>query len=253
VFAERSSLVAFARRALDVLLPPVCLSCGVEVDAPGRLCAACWSRVTFLAPPFCACCGLPFDYDLGPGALCAACAAAPPRFGRARAVLRYDEHSRGLILRLKHADRLEGAGAFGAWMARAGAELLDPGTLVAPVPLHRWRLLRRRYNQAALLALHVARAAGEEVEAVTDLLARRRATPAQAGLGRAQRARNVQGAFVVRPHHEEIVRGRHVVLVDDVLTTGATLEACARPLLRAGAARVDALVLARVVRDEVAG
>lgn len=239
-----------AARMLDVLLPPVCLNCGEVVDSPGRLCAPCWTGISFIAPPFCACCGLPFPFDLGPGALCAACIASPPRYGRARAVLRYDDHSRGLVLRLKHADRLEGAAAFGLWMARAGADLLAPGSLIAPVPLWRWRLFRRRYNQSALLALGIGRAAGPELTVIPDLLVRRRSTGSQAGLGRTQRARNVQGAFALGPAHGEVVRGRAVVLVDDVLTTGATLEACARPLLRAGATRVDALVLARVVRDE---
>ncbi len=241
---------ALAGRVLDLLLPPVCLNCGEVVDSPGRLCAPCWTGISFIAPPFCACCGLPFPYDLGPEALCAACIASQPRYGRARAVLRYDDHSRGLVLRLKHADRLEGAGAFGLWMARAGADLLAPGSLIAPVPLWRWRLFRRRYNQSALLALGIGRAVGPGISVIPDLLVRRRSTGSQAGLGRAQRARNVQGAFAVGAEHADRVRGRAVVLVDDVLTTGATLEACARPLLRAGAARVDALVLARVVRDE---
>jgi ComF family protein len=160
--------------------------------------------------------------------------------------MRYDEGARPLILRFKHADRTEAAPAFARWMARSGAALLEDCDLIAPVPLHRWRLLRRRYNQAALLALELSRLADRP--AVPDLLERRRNTPSQGRMSRSQRALNVRGAFAVAPRHRERVRGARVLLVDDVLTTGATLEACARALKRAGAARVEVLTLARVVR-----
>ncbi len=160
--------------------------------------------------------------------------------------MRYDEASRGLVLGFKHADRTDGAPAYGAWLARAGAELIAEADLIAPVPLHWMRLFARRYNQAALLARALARRAGRPVAA--DLLLRRRHTPSQGRLSPAQRRRNVAGAFAVKPSRRPLLEGRRVLLVDDVLTTGATASACARTLRRDGARAVDVLVLARVVR-----
>jgi ComF family protein len=230
--------------ALDLLLPPRCLGCGVPVDRNGLLCTECWSGLNFIAPPLCDCCGLPFAYAVAERTRCAACLAVPPDFARARAVLVYDDASRRLILGFKHADRLEAAPAFGRWLARAGAELAAGADLIVPVPLHRWRLFRRRYNQAAVLALALGREVGRPV--VPDLLVRRRATPSQGGLGRAGRRRNVAGAFALRRGPADRVAGRRILLVDDVHTTGATVGACARVLRQAGAAAVDVLTLARV-------
>ena len=170
----------------------------------------------------------------------------PFPFHRARAVFRYDEASRALILRFKHADRLEGVPAFAKWMARAGLELLQDSPLIIPVPLHRWRLLGRRYNQAALLALALGRETGAGVDVLS--LVRHRFTPVQGHLGRAERARNVRGAFSVPPKRRPKVEGRRVVLVDDVMTTGITLAECALALLKAGATSVDVLTLGRVIR-----
>lgn len=239
-------LGGLGRIVLDAVLPPRCLACGVEVAAPGQLCVACWRGVGFLGPPQCAACGLPFEHDMGAGALCAVCLRRRPPYGRARAVFRYDDASRGMVLAFKHGDRTDAAPAFGRWLARAGAELLEDADLVVPVPLHRWRLLRRRYNQSALLALAVSRSSG--VAAVPDLIRRVRATASQGGLSAGQRRRNVAGAFRVAPRLADRVAGRRVVLVDDVHTTGATLVACTGALRRAGATNVDVLTLARVVR-----
>lgn len=248
--ALRRAAGRLGRAALDTVLPPRCLSCRAEVAAPGTLCHACWQTLAFLGPPHCAGCGLPFPFDPGPGTRCADCLRDPPPWGRARAVLRYDDASRGLAVPFKHADRTDMAPALGAWLARAGAELLADADVLVPVPLHRFRLIARRYNQAALLALAAGKAAG--VAVVPDALVRTRNTPSQGRLKPGERAKNVRGAFAVRPGRVEAIAGRRVVLVDDVLTTGATAEACTRALARAGAAAVDVLTLARVIRSGVA-
>jgi ComF family protein len=244
------TLEAIARAALDVVLPPRCLSCAESVDRQGTLCTRCWSGLTFLAPPWCACCGEPFEGVVGTDpsddTICARCAGSSPPYARARSALSYDDGSRGMIVGFKHADQTYAASAFGGWLVRAGADMLTPGVIVAPVPLHRWKLFSRRYNQAALLAKDVGRRAGLPV--LQGLLVRHRRTTPQGAYGRAGRQRNIRGAFHVRPALVERVRGRPVVLIDDVLTTGATVAECARVLLRAGAGRVDVLTVARVIR-----
>lgn len=240
----RALLLRTARALLDLLLPPRCLACSEEVSEPQALCAPCWRKVTFLGEPCCACCGLPFDYDLGSGALCGACSRAPPAYDRARSALRYDEGSRRLVLSFKHGDRLHAAPAFGEWMRRAGAGLLADADLMIPVPLHWTRLLRRRYNQAALLAYAIRAHGGPAV--APDALRRRRRTPSQGKFGPEERRRNVRRPFALK--NGIGVKGLKVVLIDDVLTTGATVGECARILKRAGAARVDVLTLARSLR-----
>ena len=239
-------LKRLSRTLLDLVLPPRCLSCGEEVESAHGLCAACWQKLSFLGAPCCACCGLPFAYELGADALCGACTRARPAYDRARSALRYDEGSRRLVLGFKHGDRLHGAPAFGAWMRRAGAELLRDADYLVPVPLHWTRLFRRRYNQSALLAYAIHRAGGPDVAA--DWLTRRRRTPSQGEFGPEGRRRNVQGAFALR--RGRTVGNLRLVLIDDVLTTGATVEECARVLRRAGAARIDVLTLTRSLRQE---
>ncbi len=232
---------AAARTVLNALLPPRCLACAAVVDDAGALCGDCFGRMTFVAPPLCAVCGTPFEGpSAGDGALCGACIAAPPVYARARAVFLYDEASRGLVLKLKHGDRTDAAIHLARWMQRSGAGLLSACDVMVPVPLHRWRLLLRTYNQAALLANALGRLTGKAV--AVDALRRVKATPSQGGLSRAARARNVGGAFAAKGE----VAGKRVLLIDDVFTTGATAEACGRALLDAGAAAVDVLVLARV-------
>jgi ComF family protein len=234
---------------LDLLLPPRCLACRSPVEAQGGLCARCWRGLTFLGPPWCRACGYPLPHALPEAPLCGRCATAMPAYARARAALRYDDGSRRLILAFKHADRTDVARPFGRWLAQAGAELVADAELVAPVPLHRWRLLRRGYNQAAVLAHALARESA--LALVPDLVQRVRATPSQQGLSAAARSENVtSGAFRVPRRHHARLAGRRVLLIDDVLTTGATATACTRTLERAGAAAVDVLTLARVVRDQ---
>ena len=233
----------------DLLFPPLCIACREPLGQGQGFCASCWSKITFLDGPMCECCGLPFGVDPGPGARCAVCLAKPPSFDRARAILAYDESSRGPILALKHADRLELVPGFVQWLARTGKDLIEECDLMVPVPLHRTRLWRRRYNQAAELARALGRRSGKAV--AVQALVRARATESQGAMVSARaRRRNVLGAFKVPDTTS--VRGRNVLVVDDVLTTGATAEACARALKQAGAVKVHILVLARVVKGSEA-
>jgi ComF family protein len=233
---------------LDFGLPPLCPACRAPVAADSGLCAACWSRLSFIAPPYCERLGIPFVYDPGPGILSMQAIAAPPAYTRARAAVRYDEIARSLVHALKYGDRLDLAPTLGGWMARAGRELLADADALVPVPLHWRRLWGRRFNQSAALADVMAARSG--VPVMSDALKRVRSTPQQVGLGRTERAANVQGAFRVAPKDRDRVRGRRLVVVDDVLTSGATVDTCARALLHAGAANVDVIVFARVVESD---
>lgn len=240
------TLHAASRVALDALLPPRCLACGTQVVEPGALCADCFGGVEFLSEPVCASCGDPFELPMKPGALCAGCISDPPPWRHARAVFRYDGVARDLILRFKHADRTETAPAFARWMLRVARPMIERADLIAPVPLHRGRLMKRRYNQAALLARQIDRQSdGAPGRFAPNLLVRARKTPSQEGMGRRARRRNVRGAFALTD--PDAVGGRTILLVDDVLTTGATAGECARVLLQAGAAAVDVVTVARVV------
>ncbi len=231
--------------ARDHLWPPVCAACDAPVASAAGLCPDCWDAVTFLGRPQCHACGVPLPFDPGPGALCGDCTRARPPYDRARAAFVYDDASRGMILAFKHADRTDLGPALVNWLRRPAAPLLADADIVAPVPLHWSRLLGRRYNQSAMLANALARQAG--LRAVPDLLIRKRRTGTQGGKSRTARRRNVQGAFRVAGRHVPMLRDERVLLVDDVMTTGATLEACARALLRSGAAAVDVVTIARVV------
>jgi ComF family protein len=244
-------LPASARRAtygvLDLLLPPRPLD-EPESRAAGvqwrGLTPPAWSRISFIEAPFCDRCGAPFDYDLGPGVICATCRREAPAFDHARAACVYDEHVSDLILKLKHADRTDLSGLFARWIARAAADLLPRIDSVVPVPLHRWRLLSRRYNQAAEIARPLARQS--RLAYWPDALVRRRSTGSQGGKSGDARRANVAGAFAVARAWRRRVAGRRILLVDDVLTTGATAEGCAMALKAAGAACVDVAVIARV-------
>ncbi len=236
-------LAKAAATVADFLLPGRCLRCGIVVSETGALCSSCWEGMSFIAAPHCDRCGQPFEVDPVGGGICASCIADPPAYARARSVFRYDDASRALILRFKHGDRTGAAPHFARWMARAGGELLAGDPVLVPVPLHPWRLWRRRYNQAAMLAQAIAKQAGKPC--IPDALVRVRATPSQGRLGRGQRRRNVKGAFQVK--RAGAIEGNRVILVDDVLTTGATVDECVRVLQRGGASQVDVLTLARVV------
>jgi len=240
---QGASLAAAARFALDLVLPPQGLDGGARPASVG-LSAAAWSRIHFLEDPVCDGCGVPFEFSLGEGARCAACMARPRAFARARAACLYDDASRGLILQLKHADRPELAGLFALWLSRTAAPLVEEADLIAPVPLHPLRLLRRRYNQSAEIARALARLTDRPY--VPELLVRRRATESQGGKSGRGRRLNVRGAFEVPARQATRLAGRRVLLIDDVMTTGSTAEACAKALLQAGALAVDVAVAARV-------
>jgi ComF family protein len=231
---------------LDLLFPPLCLGCRAMVGEAG-FCAACWSAISFLDGPGCACCGLPLAVALEGDTICAGCLAMPPAFDKARAIMAYDDKSRGAILALKHADRLDLVPGFARWLGRTGRMLLDDCDVIVPVPLHRSRLWRRRYNQSAELARRLAKLGRGLYEPFA--LIRSRPTTSQGAMpGAKARRRNVLGAFKVPDPGK--VKGKRVLLLDDVLTTGATVQACARALKRAGAQRVHVLVLARVVKAQ---
>ena len=232
---------ALIGRALDWIYPPQALDGGAR-PLSGGLSAQAWSRIHFIADPLCDGCGAPFEFD--PGARCAACQSRPRAFGRARAAVIYDEASRDLILQFKHADRLDLAPLLAGWIGRSAAELIAEADAIAPVPLHPLRLMRRRYNQAAEIARPLARQHG--LTYLPDALILKRATGTQGGKSGSGRRRNVAGAFVVPKGREKQVAGRRILLIDDVLTTGATAEACAKAFLQAGAACVDLAVVARV-------
>ena len=236
----------FFRSVLDFLLPPHCPSCETQVPVQGTFCAQCFGQLSFITEPLCQACGLPFASaaQAGRARLCPTCMAHPPAWGQARAALLYDDAARGLVLAMKHADRQENAAVLAPHMARAGRDLLARADVLVPVPLHRWRLFRRGFNQAALLAQALRRLGGPP--AVLDGLQRTRRTQALGTLSAAARAAEMAGAVAVRPSRRAALAGRRVLLVDDVMTSGATATACTRALLDAGAAHVDVLVATRV-------
>jgi len=227
-------------------LPPLCPATGQPVDSHGMVTPDYWASLRFIRKPHCPRCAIPYPFEMeGEDLICAACLDNPPRFERARAALVYDDASRTLILRFKHGDQLQAVRTLVPWMIQAGNDILAQSDVIMPVPLHRWRLLKRRYNQAGLLVQALGRHLNKPVS--LDGLLRIRATPPQGHQTRKDRADNVKKAFAVNPRYD--VTGKTIVLVDDVMTTGATLNECADALLSAGAKLVDVLVVARATRD----
>ncbi|MEQ7156050.1 ComF family protein [Brevundimonas aurifodinae] len=239
------TLRALGRGLTDLILPPLAHD-SVEATAQAGLTPDAWSRVVFLEDPVCDGCGAAFEFDGGPFASdrCAACIALPHRFARCRAACVYDEASRGLILKFKHGDQQQFAPLFARWLSRAAAPLIEDADAICPVPLHPTRLLGRRFNQAAEVARPLAHTARRDY--LADALIRSRPTDSQGGRSARGRRINVKSAFAVTEAGARRVRGRRVLLIDDVLTTGATAEACATALLAAGARAVDLAVIARV-------
>ena len=231
---------------MDTLFPARCAACRELVGRHGALCSACWQNIHFIADPICFKCGLPFEYTIGESALCGRCMEQKPVFTQARAVFKYDATSKGQLLAFKYHDKTQLAPVFGEWLAHAiAADYATKTQAIIPVPLHYSRLLGRRYNQAALLA----HALGKRINlpVLPDTLQRTRKTPPQSGMSRRQRIDNMRAAFRVAPQKCPQIKGKSVILVDDVMTTGATLDACARALHDAGVPDVYVLTIARTV------
>jgi ComF family protein len=232
---------------LRVLYPPQCISCGTLVEETGALCGTCWQETPFLDGAVCDSCGAPMIGAVAAGDLCDQCLTIARPWSRGRAALAYRDNGRKLVLALKHGDRLDLARPAARWMARAGAPILREGMLAVPVPAHRWRLLRRRYNQAAVLAQALARVS--DLEYLPEALVRNRRTRVQDGMGQEARFVNLSGAIAPHARHGARLRGADVLLIDDVMTSGATLAAAAEAARAAGAREVRVLVLARVAKD----
>jgi ComF family protein len=245
---------SLVREIVDFALPPRCPACGVITPEPHRFCFPCWQKLTFLGDPCCIRCGLPFAYG-DSDVECGRCLAEPPRFDRLRAAVAYGEIARTVVLKLKYSGRPGIAETLARFMLRHLPETAGKGAgegtmkapLLVPVPLHRWRIWKRGYNQAALIASALGRASGLAV--APELLHRTRSTPPLKGLGRRERALAVRGAFDVAAEGRETLAGRPVILVDDIFTSGATAGACGLALKRAGAASVSILCWARVVGE----
>lgn len=232
-------------RALDFVLPPTCFGCAVEVEEQGGLCPSCWSGLHFISNPYCKSCGFPFAHDMPDGVLCASCHSDAPGFDGARAALAYNAESRPLVLAFKHGGRSEGLKTMAKWLKAATSDFLDEVDLIIPVPLHGMKLFRRKFNQSAWLADALSAECG--IPSDSFILKRVKNTRTQGGLSRHQREKNVRAAFRVAEDALDRVKGRQILLVDDVLTTGATVENCTKALKKAGADIVYIGTLARVV------
>jgi ComF family protein len=243
----RAGIRGALEQVVDAVLPPRCVVTGELVERQGMVAPAAWADLDFIADPFCNACGFPFDYEVDKGSLCVECLGEHPPYESARAALKYTDASRALILGFKHGDRTYAVKAFVPWMKRAGETMLAQADYLVPVPLHHWRLVSRRYNQAALIAGYLAKETGKDV--LPDALVRTRATPSQGYLNAKERFKNVRRAFAMNRSRKKQIAGKKIILIDDVYTTGATVKECAEVLLKGGAEKVHVLTLARVTRD----
>ncbi len=238
----------YIHRAINLVLPPRCPVSGDEVDRQGMLSPQVWAGLDFLVEPFCRRCTMPFDFDNGTGHhLCGACLEHEPEYTCARAALKYNDTSRDLVLGFKHGDQIQAILSFLPWLKAAGQEFLGEADYIIPVPLHRWRLLARRYNQSAILAQRIGKDVG--IPSLITGLKRTRHTPSQGNLRSRDRQKNVNKAFAINARYKDRIMGKSIVLVDDVYTTGSTVNECAKVLKKAGAKDVYVLCIARTVRE----
>ncbi|MDI1226141.1 MAG: ComF family protein [bacterium] len=243
------SIATLWNTTLNMILPPRCAGSGAVVDAQGMVAPGFWSELSFIDNPFCDTCGVPFGFGSTVGTICAGCLDEEPEFTRARSAVVYNDASRKLVMGFKYGDRLHAVQTFVPWLARAGADLIADADIVIPVPLHARRLWQRRFNQSAILGEMLAKRSNRSF--APDALTRPRYTVKQKGLSRKERLANVRGAFAVDEKQAAGLRGKNILLVDDVYTSGATLNECARILKKAGAEKVYVLTIARVTRDDV--
>ena len=236
------------RAAIDGIYPPSCTGCGRQTAEPGALCGACWNSIKFITKPYCEIYGTPFSTELGDGMISARAIADPPPYARSRAAVAYQGLAMRFVHGLKFQDRQDSAGWMAGWMARAAPELLADADIIVPVPLHWRRLVSRRFNQSALLAQKLAQATGKPFAPLA--LKRVKSTITQRGLTAKERDANVKRAFVVPDSHTINVQGRHILLIDDVITTGSTVAEATKALFKAGAAQVDVLAFAMVLKQD---
>ncbi len=240
-------LSGIARLLLDIIYPPECPSCRTPVETVHNLCSECFAKLRLITKPMCACCGIPFVVPTGEDGKCPECLAEPPAFDRTRSVMVYDGVSAPLIHALKFQDQWAGLERYTAMLCASGTELLAGADMIVPIPLHWRRLWRRKYNQSALLAYGISRQTN--ILCLPDLLWRTRYTKPQMRLKRSERAKNVRNVFAVAEKFSTSIKDKNILLIDDVVTTGATVAACAMVLKKAGAAQVNVLTLARTVKE----
>lgn len=244
-------VMGYLTKAIDFVLPPRCIMTGDIVEEQGMVVPRAWADLNFITSPQCDRCGIPFDFeydheDSEGDTSCAACLQESPIFNKARAALVYDDSSRSLILPFKHGDKMHYVTGFLPWLKLAGSELIDQADIIMPVPLHRWRLLQRRFNQAGVIASFLAKASNKSY--LLNGIERIRSTPTQGYMRAKERKKNVKRAFAVPSKYTMDIKDKNILLIDDVFTTGATINECTKVLLKAGAKQVDILTLARVVK-----
>jgi len=245
---QKFSFLDLITKLVDIVLPPRCIGSGEIVDIQGAISPKFWEELQFIDKPFCDKCSIPFSFDSGEGAICARCMDDMPYYDRSRSAVVYNDASRKVILNFKFNDKTHYALTFVPWMLRAGADILEDADYIIPVPLHQKKLRFRKFNQSAILAEEIAIRSNKKY--LFDGLLRIRETTPQKGLNKKDRLKNISGAFAINQKYTEAIQGKNIIIVDDIFTTGATLNECAKVLKDAGANEVNVLAIARVTTEE---